>query len=242
MFPIGQFSRKTGVSIRTLRYYDEMNLLKPSYISETGRRFYENEDVITLQKITGLKTLGFSLKDIQQLMRQSQWDITESLEYQKEKLLHKLVDIKKNIELLEYTISLAQSNQVIEPEIFIALIHNNLHIESQQRWLKGYLPNEIVDESYDVSNGQNVRYDAHLINIINQLKIAYKNQFTDIEVHTILEELFSQVPQLFNWLLTEPKLMDIQLDSKLFSSPFSKQEEKWLIEKIENMLKEYKTK
>lgn len=243
MYSIGQFSKKTGVSIRTLRYYDEMNLLKPSYISETGRRFYENEDIITLQKITGLKTLGFSLKDIQELMRQSQWDITESLKYQKEEMLRKLVEIEKNIELLEYTISLAQSNQVIEPEIFIALIQNNLHMESQQRWLKEYLPNEVVDEIYAVSNGNNVRYDENLINIINQLKVAYKNQFTDTEVHTILEGLFSQVPhELFNRLLTEQKLMEIQLDSMLFSSPFSKQEEEWLIEKIENMLKEYKTK
>ena len=242
MYPIGQFSKKTGVSIRTLRYYDEMNLLKPSYISETGRRFYENKDIITLQKVTGLKSLGFSLKDIQQLMSQSQWDITESLEYQKKELLQKLVDIEKNIELLEYTILLAKSNQVIEPEIFIALIQNNLHMESQQRWLKGYLPNEIVDEIYGVSNGHNVRYDAHLMNIINQLKTAYKNQFTDIEVQNILEELFSQVPKYFNWLLTEPKLMEIQLDNMLFSSPFSKQEEEWLSEKIENMLKEYKTK
>lgn len=242
MYSIGQFSKKTGVSIRTLRYYDEMNLLKPSYISETGRRFYENEDIITLQKIKGLKTLGFSLKDIQELMRQSQWDIAESLKYQKGEMLRKLVEIKKNIELLEYTISLAQSNQIIEPEIFIALIQNNLHMESQQRWLKGYLPNEIVDEAYAVSNGHNVRYDAHLINIINQLKIAYKNHFTDIEVYTILEELFSQLPQLVNWLLTEPKLKEIQLDRMLFSSPFSKREEEWLIEKIESMLKEYKTK
>jgi len=243
MYPIGQFSRKTGVSIRTLRYYDEMNLLKPSYISETGRRFYENEDIITLQKITGLKTLGFSLKDIQELMRQSQWDITESLKYQKGEMLRKLVEIKKNIELLEYAISLAQSNQVIEPEIFIALIQNNLHMESQQRWLKDYLPNGVVDEIYAVSNGHNVRYDTQLVNIINQLKIAYKNQFADTEVHTILKELFSQIPhELFNRLLTEPKLMEVQLDSMLFPSPFSKQEEEWLNEKIENMLKEYKTK
>ncbi|MEB2300781.1 MerR family transcriptional regulator [Lysinibacillus xylanilyticus] len=243
MYSIGQFSKKTGVSIRTLRYYDEMNLLKPSYISETGRRFYENEDIITLQKITGLKTLGFSLKDIQEVMGQSQWDITESLKYQKGEMLLKLVEIKKNIELLEYTISLAQSNQVIEPEIFIALIQNNLHMESQQRWLKDHLPNEVVDEIYAVSNGQNVRYDTQLIKVINQLKIAYKNQFTDTEVHTILKELFSQIPhELFNRLLTEPKLMEIQLDSMLFSSPFSKQEEEWLIEKIGSMLKEYKTK
>lgn len=75
------------------------------------------------------------------------------------------------------------------------------------------------------------------------MKIAYKNQFTDTEVHTILKEFFSQLPlELFNRLLTEPNLMEIQLDRMLFSSPFSKQEEEWLIEKIENMLKEYKTK
>lgn len=239
MYSIGQFSKKTGITIRTLRYYDEQNLLKPSYISETGRRFYENEDIITLQKITGLKALGFSLKEIHQLMRQSQWDIAESLEYQKEKMYQKLLEIEKNIELLDYTISLANSNQVIEPEIFIALIQNNLHMESQQRWLKEYLPNEIIDEVYTPSSGHYVRYDAHIMNLINQLKTAYKHQFTDNEVHNILKELFSQVPQFFNWILTEPKLKEIQLDRTLFSSPFSEQEEDWISEKIENMLKEY---
>ena len=54
MYTIGVFAKKTGVTIRTLRFYDEKNLLRPSYISESGRRYYKDEDISTLQKILGL--------------------------------------------------------------------------------------------------------------------------------------------------------------------------------------------
>ncbi|MBA4537061.1 MerR family transcriptional regulator [Bacillus aquiflavi] len=238
MYSIGQFSKKTGVTVRTLRYYDEKDLLKPSYISETGRRYYKDDDIITLQKITGLKALGYSLKDVHLLIRQPQWGITESLRYQKEKLLQKVTDIKKNIELLDQALSLAQANKVVEPAIFIALIQNSLQWNLRKQWLKTYLPNQIVDEIYDGSNSNKNHYD-----IMKRLKVAYKQQYTDDKVYNILEELFSQVPrELFKRLLTDPKLLEIQLDEMLFPSPFSKEEEQWLSEKIENMLKEDKIK
>ena len=49
MYAIGVFAKKTGVTIRTLRFYDEKNLLRPSYVSESGRRYYKDEDIPTLQ-------------------------------------------------------------------------------------------------------------------------------------------------------------------------------------------------
>ena len=60
----GQFARMAQVSVRTIRYYDKMNLLKPSYISEGGARFYTDSDLAHLQQILLLKYLGFSLEDI----------------------------------------------------------------------------------------------------------------------------------------------------------------------------------
>lgn len=65
---IGEFSRIARVSPRTMRFYEEQGLLKPSYISDSGRRYYRPDDLIPLQQIIAYKYLGFSLKDIKAIM------------------------------------------------------------------------------------------------------------------------------------------------------------------------------
>jgi len=68
MYSIGQLSRRTGISIRTLRYYDELSLLKPAKVAESGYRYYSNEEIRLLQHITALKELGFTLASIKELL------------------------------------------------------------------------------------------------------------------------------------------------------------------------------
>ena len=63
----GQFAHMAEVSVRTIRYYDQQNILKPSYINEAGARFYTDEDFVRLQQILLLKYLGFSLEDIREM-------------------------------------------------------------------------------------------------------------------------------------------------------------------------------
>ena len=60
----GEFARMAHVTLRTIRYYDKQNILKPSYVSDAGARFYTDEDLARLQQILLLKFLGFSLDDI----------------------------------------------------------------------------------------------------------------------------------------------------------------------------------
>ena len=55
------------VTLRTIRYYDKQNILKPSYVTEAGARFYTDEDFARLQQILLLKYLGFSLDDIRDM-------------------------------------------------------------------------------------------------------------------------------------------------------------------------------
>lgn len=62
-----EFAKKAHVSVRTVRYYDSIGLLKPSYYDDNGKRGYTNNDFLELQKILSLKFLGFSLKEIEQL-------------------------------------------------------------------------------------------------------------------------------------------------------------------------------
>ena len=63
----GEFARMAQITVRTVRYYDKQNILKPSLVTPTGARFYTEEDFARLQQIMLLKYLGFSLDDIREL-------------------------------------------------------------------------------------------------------------------------------------------------------------------------------
>lgn len=71
MFKISEFSRLSRVSLKTLRFYDQIGILKPADIDkETGYRFYAAEQLITLNRILMYKDLGFTLQQIQQLLHE----------------------------------------------------------------------------------------------------------------------------------------------------------------------------
>lgn len=63
----GQFAKMASVSVRTIRFYDKQNILKPSCVTPSGARFYTDSDFARLQQILLLKYLGFSLDDIREM-------------------------------------------------------------------------------------------------------------------------------------------------------------------------------
>lgn len=65
MYKIGEFSRLTDLSVRTLRYYDELGILKPDYIDTfSGYRYYTEDNVKEADNIKFMKELDFSLEEI----------------------------------------------------------------------------------------------------------------------------------------------------------------------------------
>ena len=69
LYSTGEFAKIAGVTLRTIRYYDKIGLLKPTKVLNNGYRRYCNSDLITLQKIVSLKQLGFSLEEIYPLIQ-----------------------------------------------------------------------------------------------------------------------------------------------------------------------------
>ena len=63
----GEFAKMAHISVRTIRFYDKQNILKPSFVNESGARFYSDEDFVRLQQILLLKYLGFSLEEIRNM-------------------------------------------------------------------------------------------------------------------------------------------------------------------------------
>lgn len=78
-YGIRELSELAGVSARTLRYYDEIDLLKPLYVSESGYRFYGEEEAELLQQILFYRERGFGLKQIRELLKSEDFDVEQAL-------------------------------------------------------------------------------------------------------------------------------------------------------------------
>ncbi len=61
---VGELAQRTGLSVRTLHYYDEIGLLSPSQRTDSGHRLYTAGDVVRLQRIKSLRALGFTLREV----------------------------------------------------------------------------------------------------------------------------------------------------------------------------------
>jgi DNA-binding transcriptional MerR regulator len=68
-YTIKKLARISGISVRTLRFYDEIGLLKPAYYGDNKYRYYEEEQLLMLQQILFYRELGFALNDIQRIIR-----------------------------------------------------------------------------------------------------------------------------------------------------------------------------
>jgi len=109
---IGEFSKLTGVPIRTLRYYDEIDLFKPAEIDLfTDYRYYKEEQVEDLELINKLKSVGFSLEEIKQ-----NWNnfSNEIMLKKQQELQTKLEDINQSIKEIDYLRSNIVNGKIVK--------------------------------------------------------------------------------------------------------------------------------
>ena len=79
---VGELATQAGVSVRTLRHYDQIRLLSPARRSESGYRLYSTSDVARLQQIRSLRALGFSLEEIRALLDRKEVSAQRVIELQ----------------------------------------------------------------------------------------------------------------------------------------------------------------
>ncbi len=86
---INELAKTSGVTVRTLHYYDEIGLLKPSEKTESGYREYNERSAETLHQILFLRELDFSLSDIKEIINDSNFDKTMAFKLHKQLLIKK---------------------------------------------------------------------------------------------------------------------------------------------------------
>ena len=140
----GEFARMAHVTLRTIRYYDKQNILKPSYVTESGARFYTDEDFARLQQILLLKYLGFSLDDIREMtIGDSDYHfMLNSLNIQ----LRLVRDRIEQMQLVEKAIQ--DTAQMIKEQHTIdwSQMLNLIHLTGMEKSLKNQPPQPVLPE------------------------------------------------------------------------------------------------
>ena len=121
----GEFAKKAHVSIRTIRYYDQKNLLKPARHTKGGARLYTDQDFAKLQQILLLKYLGFSLSDIREMTIGSgdKQLLRNSLQIQKRLAEERLEEMKNVVNAIDSTSQALDRNDQVDWSKMLNLIH-----------------------------------------------------------------------------------------------------------------------
>ena len=121
----GQFAKKAHVTLRTIRYYDKQNILKPSAKTPAGARLYTEADFAKLQQILLLKYLGFSLQDIREMTLASadQQYLLESMRVQKKLIQERIEEMQAMNDAIDSTMDAIQQKQEMDWNRMLDLIH-----------------------------------------------------------------------------------------------------------------------
>lgn len=112
-YTIQNLGRMAGISTRTLRYYDEINLLKPARVNSSGYRIYGQKEVDLLQQILFYKELGIELTQIREILTSPDFDGYSALKEHRSKLLAKKEQLEMLITNVDRTISSVERKVVM---------------------------------------------------------------------------------------------------------------------------------
>jgi DNA-binding transcriptional MerR regulator len=137
-YTVRKLAKLAGVSVRTLHYYDEVGLLKPSFIKENGYRVYEEKELYTLQQILFFRELEFSLEQIKEIMNAPKFDPLKALREQKKLLRLRKERLNKLIETIDKTIiSQRGGEDMTNDDLFNSFSREQIEeykTEAKERW------------------------------------------------------------------------------------------------------------
>ena len=117
-YGVKELSGISGISVRTLHYYDEIGLLKPAIRSESSYRFYWEAELLRLQQILFYRELGISLREIREILDDPGFDLIASLEQHREALNVKRNRLSVLLETLDNTIRHVKKERIMKkPEM-----------------------------------------------------------------------------------------------------------------------------
>lgn len=187
MMTVKQVSSLTGISIRTLQFYDEIDLFKPAELTDAGYRLYDESSLEKLQQILFFKELDFSLKEIKAIMENPQFDRDAALKQQR-----RLIRLKRD----RLNALLGQLDQLIKGETCMEF--KNFDMTEYFRILNEFKETHTDEIIKQLGNMEN--YDEMITDLKSQ-----ENEIAEkaVRQYTSLEKFTEAVKHNFHRFLTD---------------------------------------
>ncbi|MBD8070728.1 MerR family transcriptional regulator [Bacillus sp. PS06] len=224
LFSTGEVSQKLNLSLRTLRYYDQIGLAVPSIKEESGKRYYSEEDMLLLEKIILLKSTSMSLKDIKNMINHVTIDKILSV-HSKQLELH----IEQLTQSLQHTTTLLNIFKLegkLEWEQLLPLLSEDENRKNKEREKQFWNQLFTTEEQSIISENLPKMEDPLIIkwiNIIKRIELCIEKGHTpsSIEAHLIVvdvdlltKESFGDNPELIEkfWTVRKSEEASAQLN------------------------------
>ncbi len=243
-YMIGEFSKMTDIPVRTLHYYDELDLLKPKR-GTSGHRIYTFDDLVKLQKILSLKSLGFSLAQVSELLKLPQYDqsLVEMLKLQQQSLQIKREKIDESLELISRIMTVIQAKEQLEQQLLCSLIRNMGQEDMQREWVANHLSERTAENLFSTSASEIREIDAKTVCFFRDVKRLSIGAINSEEAETV-------IGTYVKWVMTflDQKALDNFQDldendqnklAQFVDLPFSELEFTWLEQALEHYFSKY---
>src|SRR5574342_951893 len=110
-FTVKQLSKMAGITPRTLHYYDEIGLLKPTRVAENGYRYYGDESLLRLQQILFYRELDLPLDEIKKIMGRRDFDVLGALHSHRDALKKRVARLNRLLQTVDNTINHLKGNK-----------------------------------------------------------------------------------------------------------------------------------
>lgn len=238
---ISKFASVGDVTVRTLRYYDKINLLKPSDYTEGGHRLYTKDDLYVLQQIQSFKHLGFSLGEIQNIILQRDVetdDFLRQMHFQRELLLAEQERIARVLSHMDEMTKRFQKEERVDVALFSSFLQTFIWEKENKEWLEEHFSKDGVQSFYN-NKELKEKFDRRFMDVIGKLK-KYKEEEKDPshhEVQVTLKKFFNLIEEVTHYFDTpQSDIEDIIKQSKIplaeFPALFTDEEEQYIKEAI----------
>jgi MerR family transcriptional regulator, thiopeptide resistance regulator len=210
MYTTQQLTKISGVTSRTLRHYDAIGLLTPSFRNETNQRVYGESEALRLQQILFYKELDLPLVKIKQILEQPDFDLIKALEDQKNSLLHLKERLNKLILTIDKTIlHLKQNTMLTDAQIYEGFPKEKI-AQYKKEVAERYDP-EIVKESYTkvrkMPKAKLIAIKAEMKDIAKQLAKLIDKDVAAADVqkvvakhHVLIGNFYTVTPEIYRGL------------------------------------------
>ncbi|WP_282141538.1 MerR family transcriptional regulator [Cytobacillus oceanisediminis] len=161
-YTVQKLAQMAGVSSRTLRYYDEIGILKPARTNSSGYRIYGQQEVDRLQQILFYRELGISLDQIKEIISAPAFDAADALKEHREKLLEKRKQLDLLITNVEKTIASAEGRTTMSDKEKFEGFKTKMIEDNEEQYGKE-IREKYGDETVDKSNAKlmNMTQEEH---------------------------------------------------------------------------------